>query len=82
MILWANLVADVPPALALAVDPPAQDIMEREPRDSKKGFFCKFIFLFLFVFLNFYSCLFFKNIALEMMIFILLSGLSMGGLSM
>lgn len=35
-ILWINLVTDSLPALALAVDPPAKDIMQREPTNSKK----------------------------------------------
>eukprot|EP01114_Cavostelium_apophysatum_P000463 TRINITY_DN10425_c0_g1_i2.p1 TRINITY_DN10425_c0_g1~~TRINITY_DN10425_c0_g1_i2.p1 ORF type:complete len:447 (-),score=150.41 TRINITY_DN10425_c0_g1_i2:1077-2417(-) len=39
MILWANLIADLPPALALGVDPPVRDIMNRKPRDPKKGIF-------------------------------------------
>ncbi|OFY67638.1 MAG: calcium-translocating P-type ATPase, PMCA-type [Bacteroidetes bacterium RBG_13_43_22] len=37
-ILWINLVTDSLPALALSVDPPEQDIMNRKPRNSKKGF--------------------------------------------
>jgi P-type Ca2+ transporter type 2C len=31
-ILWINLVTDGPPALALGVDPPAEGLMERAPR--------------------------------------------------
>ena len=33
-ILWMNLVTDVFPALALAVEPPSQDVMNRPPRSS------------------------------------------------
>lgn len=39
MILWANLIADVPPALALGLDPAVPNIMKRLPRDPKKGIF-------------------------------------------
>merc|ERR1712188_293856 len=39
MILWANLFADIPPALALGVDPAVPDVLERLPRDPKAGVF-------------------------------------------
>jgi Ca2+-transporting ATPase len=31
-ILWVNLIMDGPPAMALGVDPPADDVMQRTPR--------------------------------------------------
>ena len=37
MILWLNLVTDGPPAVALSMDPPAEDVMQRSPRSPKEG---------------------------------------------
>ncbi len=37
MILWINLVTDGPAALALSMDPPAKDLMDRSPRNPKEG---------------------------------------------
>ncbi|MEJ2281572.1 MAG: cation-translocating P-type ATPase [Candidatus Bathyarchaeota archaeon] len=37
MILWLNLVTDGPPAMALSVDPPNDDVMQRSPRNPKEG---------------------------------------------
>lgn len=40
-ILWVNLATDGLPALALAVDPPEDDLMQRHPRDGKAGIFTR-----------------------------------------
>ena len=40
-LLWINLVTDSLPALALAVDPPAKDIMKKKPQKHTKGIFTR-----------------------------------------
>jgi len=37
MILWINLVTDGGPAVALSMDPPADDVMSRRPRNPNEG---------------------------------------------
>ncbi|KAG0077855.1 P-type ATPase [Linnemannia elongata] len=37
MILWANIIADVPPAMALGVEPAEPGLMNRHPRSPKRG---------------------------------------------
>lgn len=38
-LLWINLVTDSIPAIALGLENPDSDIMERKPRESRKGLF-------------------------------------------
>ncbi|KAL7718001.1 Cation-transporting P-type ATPase C-terminal domain-containing protein [Entamoeba marina] len=39
MILWANLVVDIPPSICLGLDPAMSNIMDRKPRDPNSGIF-------------------------------------------
>ncbi len=38
-LLWINLVTDSLPAIAIGLEPPDKDIMNRKPQDSRKGIF-------------------------------------------
>ena len=38
-LLWINLVTDSLPAIAIGLEPPDKGIMNKKPRDSKKGIF-------------------------------------------
>jgi len=40
-ILYVNLATDGLPALALSVDPPETDLMQRPPRDARRGIFTR-----------------------------------------
>jgi Ca2+-transporting ATPase len=46
-ILYVNLATDGLPALALAVDPPEQDLMQRRPRDPRAGIFTRSLVILL-----------------------------------
>jgi Ca2+-transporting ATPase len=46
-ILYVNLATDGLPALALAVDPPEQDLMQRRPRDARVGIFTRPVVMML-----------------------------------
>jgi Ca2+-transporting ATPase len=48
-ILYVNLATDGLPALALAVDPPEQDLMLRKPRDRRIGIFTRPVVIVLLV---------------------------------
>jgi len=36
-LLWINMVADIAPAMALALEPPEQDVLKQPPRDPKRA---------------------------------------------
>jgi Ca2+-transporting ATPase len=47
MILWLNLVTDGPPAVALSMDPPAEDVMQEPPRSPKESIMHGMVFFIL-----------------------------------
>ena len=47
MLLWINLVTDGAPAVALATDPPDEDVMKRPPRNPKEGILSGMIFFII-----------------------------------
>ncbi|MEW5955864.1 MAG: calcium-transporting P-type ATPase, PMR1-type [Candidatus Micrarchaeota archaeon] len=55
-ILWMNLVTDGLPALALGVDPPEKDVMQKPPRDPKESILNKRV-LFYILTVGLFTCL-------------------------
>lgn len=49
MILFANIIADIPPAMALGVEPEELDLMKRMPRNPNQGVLTKVTWLIIFV---------------------------------
>jgi Ca2+-transporting ATPase len=53
MILWLNLVTDGGPAIALSMDQPTDDLMQKPPRDPSEGIpHGMFLFIGAYVFLQ------------------------------
>ena len=48
-LLWVNLVTDSLPAIALGLEPPDKNIMNRKPQDSRKGIFADGLWSKIFV---------------------------------
>ena len=48
-LLWINLVTDSLPAIALGLEPPDKNIMNRKPQDSKKGIFADGLWSKIFI---------------------------------
>jgi P-type Ca2+ transporter type 2C len=48
-LLWMNLLTDGVPALALGIDPPARDIMNRLPRNPKEHTIDRNMWVFIFI---------------------------------
>lgn len=48
-LLWINLVTDSFPAIALGLEPPDKDIMNKKPRDSKKSIFADGLWSKIFI---------------------------------
>ncbi|KAI8969932.1 hypothetical protein BDF20DRAFT_888480 [Mycotypha africana] len=49
MILWANIIADIPPAMALGVESKEMDLMKRKPRDPQMNVITKITWLVIFI---------------------------------
>ncbi|KAI8148387.1 hypothetical protein BJV82DRAFT_647838 [Fennellomyces sp. T-0311] len=49
MILWANIIADIPPAMALGVEPREKTLMKRPPRDPRSGVVTRGVWLVILI---------------------------------
>ncbi|OAD01022.1 hypothetical protein MUCCIDRAFT_42770 [Mucor lusitanicus CBS 277.49] len=49
MILYANIIADIPPAMALGVEPAEVGLMKRKPRNPNQGVLTRVTWLIIFV---------------------------------
>ncbi|KAI8333613.1 hypothetical protein BC941DRAFT_380062 [Chlamydoabsidia padenii] len=48
MILWANIISDIPPSMAIGVEPKEADLMKRPPRPPGRGVLTKVSWLVIF----------------------------------
>ncbi|KAI9305238.1 hypothetical protein BJ944DRAFT_239839 [Cunninghamella echinulata] len=48
MILWANIISDIPPSMAIGVEPKEAGIMKRSPRPPTRGVLTKVSWLIIF----------------------------------
>lgn len=49
MILYANIIADIPPAMALGVEPAEVGLMKRKPRNPNQGVLTRVTWLIIFI---------------------------------
>ncbi|KAL9558878.1 hypothetical protein PS6_001089 [Mucor atramentarius] len=49
MILYANIIADIPPAMALGVEPAEVGLMKRKPRNPSQGVLTRVTWLIIFI---------------------------------
>ncbi|ORZ08400.1 hypothetical protein BCR42DRAFT_462924 [Absidia repens] len=48
MILWANIISDIPPSMAIGVEPKESDLMKRAPRPPTRGVLTRVSWLVIF----------------------------------
>lgn len=49
MILYANIIADIPPAMALGVEPAEIGLMKRKPRNPNQGVLTRVTWMIIFI---------------------------------